>query len=457
VLILMDDMRADDVDWMPTVVEEIAESGTSFTSFYSPTPLCCPSRVSLLRGQYPHNTGVLTNAEPDGGFAGFGDADASTLATWLTPTYRTGFVGKYLNGYEGPRQTYVPPGWDDWKGTTNTYHYLKIHTNDNGQILDQSGVNSPRVFGRHARRFVLDSAGGRQPFFLFLSFVTPHRGRPHTDGDGGESTPYVPPRDRGTYDGPARPRTPAYNEADVSDKTGPISLRPRLSAKNKDIIVLKNAQRRESLASADRAVRQVMTALETTGERDDTVLIFTSDNGLMLGEQRVPGAKDMPYDPSARLPLFISGPGIPAGNSWPGATGMQDLAPTILDIADARPGHALDGRSILPTRSRPQARQKRAILLERGKLPVDAEDGGKIRYAAPRTVAETEWLYRGVVTRRWKLISWDQMGAFELYDLAADPAETENVYGKPRYEDRSAAMVRRLEDLWMCRARGCRG
>ncbi|MBA3719567.1 MAG: sulfatase-like hydrolase/transferase [Nocardioidaceae bacterium] len=191
VLVVMDDMRADDLPWMPTVTSEIAETGTQFTSFYAPTPLCCPSRASMLRGQYPHNTGILTNAEPDGGFAAFSALEDSTLAAWLDPTYTTGYVGKYLNGYESSTQTHVPPGWDFWNGTTRTYHYKAVLTNENGTVVDHSGVNSPDLFGEQAIQFLDTVVANPEPFFLELSFVTPHNGRPHNDGDGGIPSPFL--------------------------------------------------------------------------------------------------------------------------------------------------------------------------------------------------------------------------------------------------------------------------
>lgn len=115
----------------------------------------------------------------------------------------------------------------------------------------------------------------------------------------------------------------------------------------------------------------------------------------MLGEHRIPEGKNQPYEPSSHLPLFMSGPGIPAGNRWTWAVGTQDLAPTILDIADASADIALDGISVLPTPRRPNAHRTRGVLFERGQLPVDAENGGRIRYAAPRTVADTEWSTAG--------------------------------------------------------------
>ncbi|MDQ3663877.1 MAG: sulfatase [Actinomycetota bacterium] len=458
VLVVMDDMRADDLPWMPTVTSEIAETGTQFTRFYAPTPLCCPSRASLLRGQYPHNSGILTNAEPDGGFAGFSPLEDSTLATWLDPTYTTGYVGKYLNGYEGSTQTHVPPGWDFWNGTTRTYHYKAVLTNENGTVVDHSGVNSPDLFGEQAIQFLDTVVANPEPFFLELSFVTPHNGRPHTDGDSGWLSPWVRPRDRDTYTGPVHPEGPAYDELDMSDKTGPGADLPPLTEKDEAQIAVRNQQRRESLASADRAVRRVLAALDEHSRSSNTYVIFTSDNGQFLGEHRISLGKSQPYEPAARVPLLIAGPGVPAGNTWTAPAGMHDLAPTILEMAgvpteglDAE----LDGQSVLPTVERPEGDLNRAVLLEQADLPIDPEDGGQVRYAAPRSVRQTDWVYHAAVTDRWKLIEWDQLGTYELYDLRADPDEVDNLAYHPRYRSQQQRMVEQLERLRWCRASDC--
>ncbi len=455
VLVVMDDMRLDDTPWMPRTLRQVGNRGTVYDNYYAPTALCCPTRASILRGQYPHNTGVLTNAEPDGGYAGFRPLDGSTLATWLQPTYTTGYVGKYFNGYEGSGQTYVPPGWDDWMGTISTYGYRSIMTNQNGTIIGHGRRNSPQVFADEASTFVTRNAGRAQPFFLHLSFVTPHNGGPHNDGDNGISSPYVPRRDRDTYRGPAHATDASYNEADMSDKTGPDADRELLSPRDKRHIEVAMQQRRESLASADRAVARVMTALRETGQLSNTYVIFTSDNGFVLGEHRDAKGKRSPYEVGSHLPLYIRGPGVPVGHTWTSPAGTQDIAPTILDIADASADIALDGTSVLPGPTMLDGERDRGLLLEGADLPVDAENGGAIRYAAPRTVAETRWLYHGVVTRNWKLIEWDQLGTYELYDLRSDPYEVDSVAGDPRYAERLQEMIRRLQSLRSCTGAEC--
>ncbi len=282
-----------------------------------------------------------------------------------------------------------------------------------------------------------------------------HNGKPHDDGDKNITSPYVPKKDRGTYGGPPPSADPSYNEPHVADKTGPVADLPRLTRAQKLKQVIRNRQRRESLASADRAVRRVLRRLAATNQDKDTYVVFLSDNGYLLGEHRLPGKKGLPYEPASRLPLLVRGPGVPAGGTWSSTTGMQDIAPTILDMARTPSSYAMDGRSVLPTAERPDGQPGRAVLLEQADLPIDAENGGAIRYAPPRAVEDVRWTYRGVVSDGWKLISWDQRDAFELYDLKQDPYELKNRYGDPEVADRQQRLTERLQQLWLCRAREC--
>jgi arylsulfatase A-like enzyme len=255
--------------------------------------------------------------------------------------------------------------------------------------------------------------------------------------------------------GPLHPPDPSYNEPDVSDKTGPIADYPPLTAREQAKLELRNVQRRESLASADRAIAGVLNTLEQMESLSDTVIIFTSDNGQMLGEHRVPKYKDLPYEPSARLPFMLTGPGIPQRNVWTGPAGTHDIAPTILDAAGVGADIAMDGRSVLPTEQRPDGDRARAIVLEGTAAPVDPEDGGATRYVSTESADNADWKYHAVVTRRWKLISWDQRGTHELYDLRADPYELQNVYGERQFRQVQRRLTARLEALWLCSAHEC--
>src|SRR3954469_19759898 len=118
VVIVVDDLDSNSVKFMPTVERDLVAAGASFSDFFATTPLCCPSRASILRGQYAHNHGVLRNTGNDAGFAAFSGAseEQATISTLLDSAgYATALVGKYLNGYpSGAGSTYIPPGWDYW-------------------------------------------------------------------------------------------------------------------------------------------------------------------------------------------------------------------------------------------------------------------------------------------------------------------------------------------------------
>jgi len=201
VLVLLDDTRYDDMVAMPEVRREIGDFGATFTHFYSSFPLCCPARATLLTGQYPHNHGVLSNKAPQGGFKEF--KDASTLATWLDPTYRTGLIGKYLNEYRPP---YTPPGWDEWMVPKWVYSYTGsswwIDQGPAGAYKSLPGYQTDTM-GTLASDFISRSAPSPEPFFLYTSIVAPHDGSPRTDDPSWYSgpSPYVDPKYRDLFAG----------------------------------------------------------------------------------------------------------------------------------------------------------------------------------------------------------------------------------------------------------------
>ncbi|MEJ7872210.1 MAG: sulfatase, partial [Rubrobacteraceae bacterium] len=221
VFILADDMRADDFEYMPRTRQLLAEEGLAFDNAFVAHSLCCPSRASILRGQYTHNHQVWTNNPPDGGFSEFrsmGHED-STVATWLKDEgYQTALIGKYLNGYaRRDEETYVPPGWDEWHGVLGGGDYYDYRLNENGEVVSYGGEEQDYqtdVLADKARDYVrrVDGSASPSPFFLYLAPGTPHG-------------PFVPaPRHKGAYDeegsgsGVGAPRRPSFYESDVGDK-----------------------------------------------------------------------------------------------------------------------------------------------------------------------------------------------------------------------------------------------
>src|SRR3954454_15334973 len=183
-MVLTDDLNLDEVSQMPHVRELIGAHGVTFTHAFVSVSLCCPSRTTILRGQYSHNTGVLANGGSNGGFeaAYARGIEQSTIATWLQEAgYRTGLFGKYLNGYPATASdTYVPPGWSDFQSATvggNPYTEYNYTLNENGVEVPYGA--RPRDYGTtvysHAPATLIKAPHrAPRPFFAYLSLYAPH-------------------------------------------------------------------------------------------------------------------------------------------------------------------------------------------------------------------------------------------------------------------------------------------
>jgi arylsulfatase A-like enzyme len=397
VVFLSDDQRWDTLWAMPTVADRLVAEGAVFDNAIVPTPLCCPSRASLLSGGYfAHNTGVLANTAPDGGVGAFVDDD--TLATALQQDgYRTGLIGKYFNEYE-QRTPYVPPGWsrflgvaehDDWtawsvvEGRSADEATAGIERTESGYITDWQGAE--------AAAFVSEGGG---PFFLYVSFVAPHE--PHTPAPGDE-TLYSDYAYRGR----------AWDEEDLSDKPYWLQDLAPIAEGDVDVEVRGALQ---SLMAVDRAVAAVMSALETSGELEDTWIVFTSDNGLLWGEHRLWG-KTQAYEESIRVPLVWWRSGMTPIRSERLVAMNLDVPQTIFDLANLeRPA---DGASLVPLLAGEDATW-------RDTLPLENWENG---------------VWVGLRTDDWKYVEYG-LGPVELYDLQNDPYELQSLHGDAAQADR---------------------
>ncbi len=472
VFVMADDMRADDLRFMPSLNQLVTARGLKFRNSFSPYPLCCPSRATFLSGQYAHNHKVLENSAP----FGFGSFDDSrTIATALQDAgYRTGFVGKYLNNYGIDRSKvtgehswrYVPRGWTDWYASVQvprrlqdrypdggTYDYFNTIFNVNGRIDDShDGEYQTGVLGRFSRRLATQYSRTDQPFFLYLSALAPHSGRPHEPDDVDSAqrpdgrifefkTPARPDWVKGRFDdelrrSPGLPANGGPSEADVSDK--PLAdQEPELDRRERRITTALARQRAESLAVLDAQIQQLAETLRDRRELDQTVFVFTSDNGFFLGEHRFRNGKRMGYEPSIRVPLVIAGPGIPHGvRNDPAVT--QDLTATILDLAGATAPRRPDGRSLVPSFA--GDRGWTAPIVTEGKIGDRVQPPDGLRQQRGFTDVRTSI---GIRTARYKLIH-DVSGVVELYDLDADPNELDSVADDPDY----ATIRKQLTRLW---------
>jgi N-acetylglucosamine-6-sulfatase len=456
---MTDDQNVRDLRSMPLTRQAIADRGVTFRRSYVSYPVCCPSRATYLSGQYAHNHRVLGNYLPSGGYGRFDKFE--NLPVWLSRAgYRTVHVGRYLNGYGSDTPADVPPGWSEWYGAvgTSSYRMWGFTLNENGthrtygDPLDEDpSLYQTDVLRDRALEVIHRRARSGKPLFLSIAFLAPHmEGTSVSDvtGIGVRSAP----RHRGILGGAPLPRPRSFNERDVSDK--PPLIRRRLRLDSWDVAEIRDRYRwrRESLLAVDEAVQAVVNELESRGELENTYLIFTSDNGFMQGEHRVPSGKVLPYDPSTGVPLLIRGPDLPEAEVSGELVGNIDLAPTILDLAGASPGKPVDGRSLLPFARDPERLSGRAILHETGGrrfVPGGDVDAGE----APST--RRALTYRAIRTRRWLWVEY-RGGIRELYDLARDPGELRSRHMDPRYRRTRRALDRVLRRLAHCKDAGCR-
>ena len=467
VVFLTDDLDESLLRHMPATRRHVVRRGARFANHFTNVSLCCPSRASLFTGKYAHNTGVDGNEYPDG-FWGFheGDERRRTFAVWLREAgYRTSLLGKYLNEYpfveSAPRhavqRTFVPRGWSDWAVPIRGQYYGTDYLlNLDGRIVHKS---RPRdylgdLMARRAVRQVRNAQHGR-PLLVELSYYGPHRPEPASPIERNDERLAQRLRDL-DY-----PRTPAFDERDVSDKPRFVRALPRLDRATKRYYDRVFRRRVLSATSIDRTVLAVVRALRATGQLDETYLVFTSDNGWHAGEHRMPEGKNTPYDEDIAVPFAIRGPGIEPGTVVHHVTGTIDLAPTLADLAGVEVATSVDGESLLPlARGREVGAWRDHLYVQRGLVTRDgriAPRGGEPASFRERQMATTVPGYEAAVSRRWRYVEY-RYGFRELYDVRRDPHQLRNLLAVPAEErsERVRSAAARMRDA-LDRLRGCRG
>lgn len=489
VLIVTDDQRYDELSSMPNVRRLISDEGVSFDRAYVSYPLCCPSRSSLLTGLYSHNHGVLGNRRPNGGWFKFRQSlEQDALPVWMKAAgYQTGFFGKYMNGYlfnSHVDTTERPPGWDTWlaKETRGDfsdayfkYNLVSSSGPSTGLSYEHHG-SAPKdymtdVLGKRSLDFIENPPSGTDtPLFLSVWPTSPHY-------------PFQPaPRDKGAWKARKLPPTKGSNEKDVSDKAKWLRQAfPKLSAGQLKRIDSDRRRRLEQLISVDDAIGSLIKRLDREGELDNTYIVFTSDNGYFLGEHRIPGGKYLPYEPSARVPLIVRGPGIPHGKNSKELVSLMDVPQTFLEIATGATDENRDGRSLLPYATDPALRSRRPLLIEgfssrsnaaparshldpakglRGVDDLEQEPGGHLagEGRASYLRGKVNWYapgYLAIRTKRYLLIDYAK-GKPELYDMKRDPFQLRNRAGTPAYRAVQDWMTDLLADYADCSGESCR-
>ncbi len=454
VLIQTDDEPASMLDpaVMPLTLDAFSD-GVRFDNYIVTTSQCCPSRATLLTGQYPHNSGVTSNIP---GYPALREK-ANTLATWLQKAgYNTAHIGKYMNGYESSKGSAVAPGWSEWR-TMLRGAYFGYSLSHNGRFVRYGTADDDyltRVLNGFAVDLIRNLAPRKKPFYLQLDEFAPHVGAGRGSGDCGQTAiSAVPdPRDEARYAGAALPTGPAYNEDDVSDKPSYIQARRQFVPAQFDEITRQYRCALGSIPAVDRGVARVFAALRATSSLRNTVVIFTSDNGYQYGEHRVPVGKGLPYEESLRVPLLVRMPHRPIyaatrSTSLNATVANLDIAPTLLQLAGAEPCigpdrcRRLDGRSFvrLLKDRHPAWASNRAIVASFDiNLP---SYGFSCRYDGLRTATSIYIEHQLLPSGASRTCT--PSTETELYDLSADPFELANVSntGDPRQASMAALLA----------------
>lgn len=423
VLILADDARPDDVAYMPHVNRKLKAHGTTFSNAFVSYAACCPSRTTILRGQYAHNHGVLGVFPPLGGFKKFYELGlgSSTVATWLDRKgYETAFFGKYLNGYckvdQCPTErTYVPPDWDAW------YAWVRPdEMNVNGQLVKYAAdSHGDDMLTKRAVGFV-KRKGGKSPLFIHLSYSAPHY-----PAD-------VAPRHSSSFEDKTAPRPPSFNE-DTSDKPVWLAEKPPLDSQAEEEIDAFYRKRLGSLLAADDGLQALFRVLRDKKQLRNTYFVFTSDNGFHLGEHRLPRGKQTPYEESIRVPLIVRGPDIPKAAVRDEMVLNTDLAPTFARLGGRKVPTFVDGRSLVPLLRGKIVPWRNAFLVENWGGPMGD--------------------YSGIRTEDELFVEYIN-GEREYYHLKEDPYQLSNAYSGLD-ESQRRNLTERLNALKSCQSSGC--
>ncbi|XP_041971609.1 N-acetylglucosamine-6-sulfatase-like [Aricia agestis] len=340
VIFLTDDQDAvlDGMSPMKNVQRFIANEGTTFLNSYVTSPICCPSRASMLTGLHVHNHLTLNNSAAGGCYGrSWRKLEPRTFANSLKNVgYNTFYAGKYLNQYGvramgGPEQ--VPPGWSEWHGLVGNSVYYNYTISNNGVPTHSTDLYLTDII-RDLSISYIENQTESAPFLMMIAPPAPHQ-------------PFTPaPRHKGVFSNASVPKHPNFNVA-ATDKhwlmrMPPSPLPESFVPQLEDVY----RSRWESVLAVDEMVADVIEALDTKALLDNTYVIYTSDNGYHIGQFAQVYDKRQPYETDIKVPLVIRGPTVPKNCSSQQPISNIDIAPTIMKLAGLLPPASLDGRPI---------------------------------------------------------------------------------------------------------------
>jgi N-acetylglucosamine-6-sulfatase len=414
VFILTDDLASNLVQFMPNV-QAMQRDGTTFSNYFVTDSLCCPSRSSIFTGKFPHNTGVLANTGPDGGYEAFnahGNEPLTFAVALQRSGYKTAMLGKYLNGYL-PVRNGVAAGWNEWDVAGNGYAEFNYNLNQNGRIVHYR--SSPQdyltdVIAALGEAFMRKSGHG--PFFIEIATFAPHG-------------PYTPaPRDADKFPGLAAPRSAAFAARPDSDAPRWLKDVPPLSPREIAKIDEDFRMRAQAVQAVDKMIGEIRAMLAEHAD-DNTYVVFSSDNGLHMGEYSLRPGKMTPFETDIHVPLVVVGPGVPKGRVVDAIVENVDLFETFLEISGASSPASPDGHSLLPLLhgSRVTDWRDAALIEHHRNRPYPDDPDMQVAIAANPTSYEALRIASALYVEY-------EDGETGYYDLIRDPLELRNVASK---------------------------
>ena len=438
VFVLVDDLRWDDIaiaghPFVETPnIDRVGREGVRFLNAFATTPLCSPSRASILTGQYAHTNGITDNTARD--------SASHRLPTFAIPLqaagYRTAFMGKWHMGNDDTRR----PGWTRWVAMKGQGEAIDPKLNIDGTRTTVKGYVTD-VLTDYAVDFIRESRS--KPFLLYLSHKAMHPNVVQRDdgsiGVAGAQQPegFVPAeRHRGRYASKVVPRRanalrpPVRKPALQRAIPGLPPLSPATGTSDRDI-----RGRLEMLLGVDESLGRIFATLDSFGELDNTVIVVTGDHGYFYGEHGLDQERRLAYEETARIPLLIRFPRAARAGTTPAQMVQTiDFASTMLALAGVTDPVTREGRSLVPLLEGATPPWRSSILIE---YYTDA--------VFPRTL---KMGYQAVRTDRYKFIRYTELkGMDELYDLEADPFEMDNLIGTGRGDALAPTLTKELERL----------
>jgi N-acetylglucosamine-6-sulfatase len=418
VFVLVDDLRWDELSCAghnvvkTPNIDRIAREGAMFRNAFITTPLCSPSRASFLTGQYAHTHGITDNVDRS--------AASHKLTTFpfllQRAGYDTAFIGKWHMGNDDTRR----PGFDRWVSFKGQGAYLDPEINEDGKTIKPKGYITD-LLNNYAVDYI--RRPHNRPFLVYLAHKAIHPElTQYNDGSVSSSNTehFIPAeRHQNMYADKPVPRRPNVRapkgKPALERQIGDLApLGPRTATR--DSVV---RERQQTLMAVEEGVGEIFKALEETGQLDNTIVVFTSDNGYFYGEHGLSAERRLAYEESIRMPLLVRYPRTTKAGTVRDEFALNiDIAPTLLTLASLPIPDSMQGRSLVPLLKGERPRWRESFLIE---------------YYSDRVFPRILKMgYRAVRTRRWKYINYLELeGMDELYDLTADPFEMTNLINEP--------------------------